>query len=109
MDKRLHAIRFYLLLAIKMQLLFHFQLYRQAMGIPPRLAQNIIALHGFIAREQIFDTARQNMADMRFPVCRRRAIIKGKFRPALSRLLRLFKDLFLFPEGEHLFLSSDKV
>ncbi len=56
-DKRLYAVFLDLLLAVQPQKLFDFELYGQAVRIPARLAQNVVALHSFIAEDNIFIAA----------------------------------------------------
>ena len=73
-----HAVPFDVLFAVQFQQLFNFQLNRQAMRIPAGFAENMVPFHRFIARDDILDRARQNMADVRLAVCRRRPIIEGE-------------------------------
>ena len=109
LDEFLDAIRLDLFLAVQAELLFHLQLHRQAVRVPPGLAQDIIAIHRLIAREEVLDAARQHMADVRLAVGRRRTVIEGIVRLALPLLLRLFEDVLLFPKIQNLFLAGDEV
>ena len=109
LDKVLHAICFDLFLTIQPQLLFHFQLYGQTMGIPARFTQYVVAIHRFIAREEVFNAASQNMADMRFAIGCGWPVIKRIIRFPFALFLSFFKNVLFLPELQNLFFSLDKV
>ena len=109
LDERLDAVFFNLFLAIDAHELFDFKLYRQAVGIPASLAQNLLALHGLITRQHILDNARQHMTDMRLAVSRRRAIIKRKGITAFTLVNRLLRDVILLPEIQNFLFSVHEV
>ena len=108
-DERLHAVFLNLLLAIESQSLLDLELNRQAMRIPAGLAQNILALHGLIARQQILDDTREHMADMRLAIRRRRTIVKRKGIISLTLINRLLRDIMFLPELLNFPFSPDKV
>ena len=101
---------FDLLFAIKPQHLFDFQLNRQPVRIPTRLTQHIISLHRLIPRDQIFDTPRQYVPDMRLAVGCRRSVIK-RIRLFCHALLATdFLNISLFlPKIENLKFPISKI
>ena len=103
LDKRLHAVFFYVLFAVDIERLFHFQLDGQTVRIPARFAQNVLAFHGVEPRNNILHSARQNMPDVRFAVSRGRTVIERKFLAALACGDALIKDVVLFPELDNVF------
>ncbi|MPN06937.1 hypothetical protein SDC9_154194 [bioreactor metagenome] len=109
LDERLDAVGFNLLLAVEAELLFHFDLHGQAMGIPAGLAQHVVALHGLVARNDVLDRARQHMADVRLAVCRRRTVEEGIGLCALAKTDALLEDLLILPKREHLFFARHKI
>ena len=109
LDKRLDSVGFNLLFAVEAELFFHLDLHRKPMGIPARLAQHVVTLHGLIARDDILDRAREHMADVRLSVCRRRPVKEGIRLCALSQAHAFLEDLLLLPKREHFFLARDKI
>ena len=109
LNERLDAVSLDLLLAVQAQLLFHLQLHRQAVGIPPRLAQHLLALHGLVAGDQVLDGPGLDMADVGLSVGRGRAVVEGEGVPALALVDGLLKDVLPLPEGLHLLLPAGKV
>ena len=79
------------------------------MRVPPRLAEDILALHGLVARQHILDDTRQHMADMRLAICCRRAVVEseGVCPPALGD--RLMRNVFVLPKLQDLLLAIDEV
>ena len=108
LDKGLHPVLLDLLLAVQAQQLFHFQLYRQAVGIPSGLAQHLFALHGLIPGDQVLDGPGQDMADVGLAVGRGRAVVKGEALAAFPGVHRLANVVFL-PEGLCLGLPGQKI
>ena len=109
LDEGLDAVLLDLGLAIQAQLLFHFQLHRQAMGIPAGNAQHVFALHGLITGDQILDGAGQHVADMGLAVGGRRAVKEGKVLPAVPQMEALFLNAVLLPEGEHFLFAGGEI
>jgi hypothetical protein len=58
----------------------------------------MITAHGFIARENVFESARQQVVNAGLAIGRRRPFIKDKFWPALAGIHRLMEDVVRFPE-----------
>ena len=108
-NKGLQPVLFYLVLAVQAQLLFHLQLYRQAVGIPAGLAGHHIALHGAVPGDHVLDDTGQHMPDMGLTVGRGGAIVKDIGRPLFAGLNALFKDMLLLPEGLYLLFLLHKV
>ena len=79
------------------------------MRIPARFAEHVLALHGLIARHDVFHHARQDMPDMRLAVGRGRAVVKGKFFSLFVPVHALFEDAVLFPEFDDLFFSFHEI
>ena len=108
-DKWLQSVRFNLIFSIKIQLFFNLQLHRKPMGIPAGFTQNLIALHGAVARNHVFDYARQHMADMRLSVGCRRTVVKCICLAVISDFNAFFKYIIVFPELLNLFFPFRKV
>ena len=108
LDERLKPIGLNLILAVDAEHLLDLELDRQTVRVPARLAGDIVALHGLVARDHIFDDAREDMPDMRLAVCRRGAVIKGEGLAACAVLLALLKNVILLPKAPHILLAADK-
>ena len=108
-DERLQAIGLNLILAVDVQQLFHFQLHGQAMRIPAGLARHLLALHGLVAGQQIFDDAGQHMADVRLAVCRGRAVIENIRRSLAAGFHAFFKHMVFLPILLHFFFTVHKM
>ena len=109
LDERLDAVRLDLLLAVDADLLLDFELDRQAVRIPASLPEDLLALHRSEARQHVLDDARQDMADMRLAVGRRRAIIEREGIAALTLVDCLLCDVVCFPEIADLFLALHEI
>ena len=109
LDERLHAVLFDLFLAVKAEEFFHLKLHRQAMGIPARLAQHVVALHGAVTGDDVLDGAGEDVADVRLAVCGRRPVKERVGLSAAAKLHALFKDLVFFPERERFLFAFHKV
>ena len=57
-NKRLYAVFFYILLAVKPQLFFYFEFYGQSMRVPAGFTQNVFAFHSAVTRNYILHNAR---------------------------------------------------
>ena len=79
------------------------------MGVPAGLAQNVLALHGLIAGDEVLDGAGFDMADVGLAVGRGRAVEEGEFLAALAVLDGLFKDVVLLPEMDGLDFALDEI
>ena len=101
LDEGLDAVLLDLGLAVQAQLLFHFQLYRQAVGIPARFAQHVLPLHGVIPGDQILDGAGLHVADVGLAVGRGRAVEEreGVLR-VIPGMEGLFHDVVFLPETD---------
>ena len=108
-DKRFQSVLLNLLLSVKAQHLFHFQLYWKPMGVPPCLPGNHVALHCAVSGDHILDNTCQDVADMGLSVCRRRAVIEGISRAVLAALDTFLKNLVVSPEFFCLFFSLHKI
>ena len=75
------------------------------MGIPPRFSRNVVALHGFVARINIFKASRQNVVNTRPAVCRGRSFVEGEERLSLRLLKTALEDVLFSPEGKNIFLE----
>ncbi len=94
--------------AVEAQLFFHLDLNGQTMRIPATTPRDMIAAHGLVAREHIFECACQHMMHARLSIGSRRSLIKNIFRRAFALLNSLLEDLGLLPKLEHvLFHGSD--
>ena len=108
-DERLDAVLLDLLLAVQTQQFFHLQLYRQTVGIPAGLAQHLHALHRAVAREQILEHARFDVADVRLAVGRGRAVVEREYIRAFALIDGFLEDVILFPEVQNFFFARQKV
>ena len=109
LDEGLNTVGLDLRLAVQPQLLFHFQLHRQAVGVPAGLAQHILALHGLETRDQVLNGAGLNMADMGAAVSRRRAVKERKAFRAVPAVEALFDDALFLPQAERFFFALHKL
>ena len=109
LDEGLDTVGLDLRLAVQTQLLFHFQLHGQAVGVPPGLAQHILALHGLEPGNQILDGPGLDMADMGAAVSRRRAVKERKAFRAVPAVEALFDDALFFPQAERFFFALHKL
>ena len=107
--KGLQAVFLDLILAVQAQLFFHFQLHRQAVGIPTGLAGHHIALHGAVARDHILDDAGQHVPDMGLAVGGRGTVVKDIGRPLAAGFDAFLKDMLLLPEGLDLLFLLHKI
>ena len=109
LDERFDAVFLNLRLAVQTQHLLDFQLDRQTMGIPARLAQNVVTLHRAIARDDVLDCARFHVSDMRLAVRGGRSVKERERRRTLAELDRLFENILVAPEFDDLFLALSEV
>ena len=108
-DEGFYAVIFNLRFAVQTQRFFNFQFNRQAVSIPTSFSQNFVAFHCFVTRDQVFDRSCDDVADMRFAVCCRGAIIESKYRSTFSCFDALAEDVMFFPELFCLNFSFHKV
>ena len=109
LDERLDAICLDLFLAVDADLLLDFELDRQAVRIPASLPEDLLALHRGEARQHVLDDARQDVADMRLAVGRRRAIVEREGIAALALVDCLLSDVMCFPELADLLLALHEI
>ena len=93
-----HSLSLIHIFAVQTQRFFNFQFNRQAVSIPTSFSQNFVAFHCFVTRDQVFDRSCDDVADMRFAVCCRGAIIESKYRSTFSCFDALAEDVMFFPE-----------
>ena len=108
-DERLDAVLLDVLLAVHAEQFLDLQLDRQTVCVPPRLAQNVIALHRLVTRYDVLHNTRQYVTDVRLAVGGRRTVVEGELGLALGRLYALFEDAVALPKLEHLLLSRAKI
>ena len=109
LNERGDSVLFNLFLAVQAQKLLHLQLHRKSVGIPAGLSGNHIPLHGTVTGNHILDGTGFHVADMRFPVCGGRSVIKGISRAALPDFHTFFKYFVVFPELFHLVFPFHEV
>ena len=109
LDERFDAVLLDLLLAVEVEELFDFQLNRQTVGIPAGFAQNLLALHRLIARNQILDRAGFDMTDVRLAVRRWRAVVEREYVAAFALVDRTLEDVVLVPETDDLMLARLRI
>ena len=109
LDERLDAVLFNLRLAVQPQRLFDFQLNGQAVGIPACFAQDAVPLHRPVARNQVFDDARFDMADMRAAVGGRRAVEERQPLCTVAEMERTADNVLVFPQLGDFFLARREV
>ena len=93
---------FDLLLIEDTKFFLNLMLHWKAVRIPTGLTRYVIALHGFVAREDVFEAARQDVVNTRFAIGGRRAFVKAELRSALGLIQRFLKNIMLTPELQHL-------
>ena len=108
-DKGRDTVSLDVLLALKAKELLHFQLHRQAVRVPARLAGDSFALHGVVAGNHILDDPGEDVPDMRFSVGRRGTVIEHVDRAVLAVLDTLFEDPVIFPELLDLLFLLDEI
>jgi len=97
------------LLAGKAHLFLDLQLHRQAVRVPPALAQDIVTAHRLVAWEDVLEDARQHMMDARPAVGRRRPLVEHIARP-IGRLRHRFAEhVRLFPKAENTLLHRGQI
>ena len=109
LDERLDAVLLNLRLAVQTQRLFNFQLNGQTVGIPACLAQDAVPLHRPVTRNQVFDDARFDMADMRAAIGGRRAVEERQPLCAVAEMERTADDVLVFPQLGDFFLARREV
>ena len=101
-----HAIFFNLPLAVEAKLFLNFDLDRQSVRIPAAAAQAIETLHHFVAREHVFESARQHVMAAGFAIGCRRSFIKHVARRVFAALGRALKDAIEAPKVQLPLLES---
>ena len=110
LDEGLDAVFLNLLLAVDAQQLFHFQLHRQAVGVPSGDAQDGLALHGLVAGEEVLDGAGLHMADVGAAVGRGRSVVEGELLGRfVAQVEAALHDVVVLPELQHFFFTRRKV
>ncbi len=109
LDERLDAVRLDLLLAVDADGLLDLELDGQAVRVPARFPENLLALHRGEARQHVLDDARQHMTDVRLAVRRRRAVVERERIAALALVDGLLRDVMLLPELQNLFFPVHEI
>ena len=91
------AVFFDILLTGEAELLFHFDLYGQAVGVPSGFARYAVALHGLVAADGVLQRTGDHVVDARLAVCGRRSFVEDKVRLAFSCGDAFFQQFFLVP------------
>src|SRR5690606_29076820 len=91
------AVRLDLRLAGQAQLLLHGDLDREAVTVPARLAGDVVAAHGAVAGEDVFEYAGLDVVDARHAVGRGRAFVEDPGRAVRVLLQGALEDLLLAP------------
>ena len=92
-----NAVFLDVLLAGESQLLFHFDLHGQAVGVPAGFPADPVALHGLIAQHGVLQRAGGHMMDARLAVGRGRPFVENKIGLAFSGAHALFQQIFFVP------------
>src|SRR5262249_48298255 len=100
-----NAERLDLLLAADAEVLLDFDLDRQTVRVPSRLARHPKPLHGPVPAEEIFNRPREDVVDARTSVRRRRAREEHDLRPVFAARERLSEQIFFPPAREQLALD----
>ncbi len=100
LDEGFHAVLFNRFFPMDAKLLFNFHFHRQSVGIPSGFPRNVIAAHRFVARDEIFDDARQHRSVVGFSVGGGRALIEHERLCPFALLHRLLEDASLLPKIE---------
>ena len=79
------------------------------MAIPTSLAWNVEALHGAIAREDVFEYSGFYVMSSWHAVGSRRSFVKNPTRTVASARHRFVKDVIVFPKREHVVLHRWKI
>ncbi len=108
-DKGDNAVALNLLLAIQAKYLFDLQLNGQSMRIPAGFTEDFIALHGFVAGNQVFYGAGDDMPNVGLAVCGRGAIVERENGCAFTGFDALAEDVVVLPILFHLNLALDEV
>ena len=91
------SVGFDVLLSGHLQLLFHFDLHGQSVGIPAGLTVDRISLHGLVTAYRVFQCSRDYVVDTGLTVGGRRSFIEYEGGHSLSRRDALFQQLVLHP------------
>ncbi len=95
--ERLDAVLFDVLLAAHAELLFDFDLDRQTVGVPAGLTVDLVALHGLVAADAVFQRTRDDVVDARFAVRCGRPFIEDEGRLAFSGCDALAEKILFLP------------
>ena len=91
------------------EFLFYAEFNRQSVGIPSGFALHLIALHGFVAAEGVFDCTCQNVVNARHAVCRRRTFEEEERLVPFTHSDTFVEQIFLFPLLQHLAADSSQI
>ena len=109
-DKLVNAIFFYIFFAVEAQTFFNFNFNRQSMSVPASLSKDIVPLHSLKSWDNIFHGSCQNMANVRFAICRWRAVMQNKNLVRIFVLLKsLFDNIVFLPKLCNFFLICHKI
>ena len=108
-DERFDAVLFDLILAVDADRLFDLELDGQPVSVPAGFAEDFASLHRPIAREHIFDDARQDVPDMRLTVGGRRAVVESIIGAAVAPVDRLLLNVVVAPKIFDFLLARGEV
>jgi len=95
--------------ACEPQHFFHFQFYRQAVGVPARFSRHTETLHRFVPWDHILEDAGKDMVDSGISVSCGGTLVENEFWAGLAGLYALLKYSISFPEFKDLTLNFRKV
>ena len=84
-------------------------LYGQTVRIPAGFAWCVVATHGFVAWENVFEGARENMMNARLAISSRRTLIETETRTVFGLLQCLVEHLLCTPKLQHLLFKCRSV
>ncbi len=108
-DELLNPVLEDALLAGDLERLLDLDLHRQPVGVPARLARHPETAHGLVARENIFDDARQDVPIVGHAISGGRPLVENEGLRAGALLEAFCENLPLFPEGDDVRLLGGKV
>ncbi len=101
-----------LVLGLDAELAHRLELGGQAVGVPPEAPLDMPAAHGLVARHDVLDVARDQVAVVRQPVGKRRPVVEDELvrpvDPGRSLVDRGLEGPVLCPVGQHGLLDLGK-
>jgi hypothetical protein len=109
LNERLDSVGLDVRLAVDPELLLDLDLNRKPVRVPARFARSVEAAHRPIAREDVLEDPRQDVAVMGLSVRRRGPVVPDEARSAAAPLDAFLEDAVLFPKGADRFLGFREV